>query len=1323
MSPKVPKLEDATVSLETSSNVSVINSDVFSGSEKRQRKRQSEEPHDVIKFKKRAYEQIPRRLEKRPVAGTADHSKVFDKVSDCGEIEVKNVSTLSRSVTALDIGHDSGLASDRVSCAAASSSDSVPVSRIVENELKKKVVPVSVLSEVSNRSKTSSESCTALHLNSATFIKKKSNNEEVSAITNYERMTQSAEPGVLHHGRTNSITMDMTVVSVPGGGIECESEEMKINLQDSVRSTVREHCRTELLNSRLPSVTEKEAVSPDNNLYRIYASSVCALNKEQHKHCVEPALHTEYPVGDIKRASNPSSEGPSCTISTSLSVGITDVSKWLGTDKAQHTGGAGVSTSNMLESSLTNESVRITENTHDKAVSQLNVKVGKDVASCSLYQKKNNSGLCSNIATSSRSELFTTQKYISHETSNQNKGQGTETKSNVDSNILPVTCSADVSCISKCERAPESGPDVPVGNQDVTSDLYSSETFKEENTECLNKPVKKKLKQTDQSVGGTYDSRLSLVSKEPKTVLSKENKFFVVTGGDGVGRHERSCLLNGSPGLAVNNTISNHVVGDDFQLPVQHPGISYSDKNKSKFNIPPVKCHDKHEESSDVLEHRALEAENSPIEICISDDKKQLVAKKGQKKSKRRHIVSVFSSSDEDFEIDECQKQLESHEQTMGNGKSGVQLLKGKQALLCNSENSTDSDYTQFKKTGTRSVYDVSRRSRKSHTSIQNSVTSVNEYEGKSIAQVNKNADGSGSVAGKSLNEELLAQICQNTVVVKLERLDENIWKSDDSVVSKPANESLNYTLDEDIIVVSGDSDEEFPSSQIFDDQKPSEELKKAEGQDAALEEPVFQKGVEDVDELVLEDDDSDFDDNWFKKLSQQVLEPEPVSELPPQQLPVETGRRDMGSKEGSVKDVRLPQVTAEGEGTEKVPLAGDLLKTDHEMKEKSEEQVNKHTYNAKTLIIDAPPLPPRRAFHRGISAEAATRIYQEQTDTCQQVVKPRNIVSNATSKKETDSRKKKGKPRLSILDDPCNLTAQQKKQIVDKRREKLKAISEKEKMVAVPSKKDSLKVRAEVKVKVTNKNRGAFLTEGAETADGGAQVSNIAETSLLSSAVQNLHLDFEKLLKQGGTKSSAPQPKRRESRSSSAPVISIKALPRIPRISERPSSSSTATKPEVPSGANVETTSFNRFPIPTSAFLPVPILKSSALTRNTREKKKVCFKNGSELVQIHAIPVAQDSRLLPVAHKKDAPTPRKVVRKQLQQKGPDLEEVLYHILCWNPKWLTVSHKCIHIIRIRLKCRYSTLPLYPFPLNPFRMMQCTYVVLMVLLQLDVIQLP
>jgi hypothetical protein len=83
----------------------------------------------------------------------------------------------------------------------------------------------------------------------------------------------------------------------------------------------------------------------------------------------------------------------------------------------------------------------------------------------------------------------------------------------------------------------------------------------------------------------------------------------------------------------------------------------------------------------------------------------------GRKKPKRCHNVSVFSSSDEVVEINGCQKQLKSPEQTTGNGKSCIQVLKGKQVLLCTSENSTDSDCTQFAKTNTGSGDGVSTRS------------------------------------------------------------------------------------------------------------------------------------------------------------------------------------------------------------------------------------------------------------------------------------------------------------------------------------------------------------------------------------------------------------------------------------------------------------------------------------------------------------------------------------------------------------------------------------------------------------------------------------
>ncbi|PNF36363.1 hypothetical protein B7P43_G18052 [Cryptotermes secundus] len=306
-----------------------------------------------------------------------------------------------------------------------------------------------------------------------------------------------------------------------------------------------------------------------------------------------------------------------------------------------------------------------------------------------------------------------------------------------------------------------------------------------------------------------------------------------------------------------------------------------------------------------------------------------------------------------------------------------------------------------------------------------------------------------------TLDDQLLASIQRTKAVVKLERLDENALKSNGLVVSKPDTESVNYTLDEDIIVIS-DDEEYFPSSQIFDDQKIDLELLKTEDQDAVREDLLYTKVLEDDDEdvVVFEDDESNLnDDQWFRRLSQQDLEPEPISELRPQQLKAEKEKRDSGLREESLQDVDLLQATTDGEMIQKEMLPGDLLKTD-QVKLKCEESVKKPKLSVRALVIDPPPMPRRRAFQRGISAEVAIRMFKEQVDVSQQQAKPRNIVSDTISRKgKKGGSKKKICVQSSISDEPHFLTANEKKQISDQRKEKLKAISEKEKAVAAASK------------------------------------------------------------------------------------------------------------------------------------------------------------------------------------------------------------------------------------------------------------------------------
>jgi hypothetical protein len=246
------------------------------------------------------------------------------------------------------------------------------------------------------------------------------------------------------------------------------------------------------------------------------------------------------------------------------------------------------------------------------------------------------------------------------------------------------------------------------------------------------------------------------------------------------------------------------------------------------------------------------------------------------------------------------------------------------------------------------------------------------------------------STCSESDIEKQYAQLCKKKLVLQLKRIDQNVRKLDVTAISKPTCESLNYTISEDKIVVIGDGDEEFSSSQVFDDQKHSVELPKGEVQDATREWPVFHNVV-DVDEIVLEEEEVKVDDDLFKRLLEQDCKVEPLPLLClvpivcPQQLPVETGRRDVDLEEETLREMHLPNI-----------------------------------------------------------AEV--------------------------------------KPHLSILDDPCDLTANQKKQITDKSKGKLKAISEKEKMFAIASKKDYL-----------NAHAGTFLMEGAKSTDGAAQLQKYA--------------------------------------------------------------------------------------------------------------------------------------------------------------------------------------------------------------------------------------
>ncbi|PNF31614.1 hypothetical protein B7P43_G17187 [Cryptotermes secundus] len=910
------------------------------------------------------------------------------------------------------------------------------------------------------------------------------------------------------------------------------------------------------------------------------------------------------------------------------------------------------------------------------------VKNEKDGVVFSFHGKNKSRGSNSNNGTIGSRELSAAQKCHSEETSVQNKVSE-----------------------KKSEKVSVSLQGIPSGNKIVKVEPFRNASSKVESTKHSEKHTKKKLKVAEQSLDGSCKSSASLVSRESSIIYCKQNELHM-TRDDKIGTNTKSDLLKNNPSPAVSSTIIRHGGGgggekedeeeeeEDAQLSVRLQGVLYGDRNKAKSSIHCCTSHDgpsesviKFEESSGILkrpvvrpsstetplEEEEEEEEEDYDDDDDEDDDGQLVTKQ-KSKSQRRRILSETSSDDGELQKNHKRK---SAEQTKVKNNSCPCPLKAQKTLSSTPESNTDVHDKSSRISSTESVDEIKTHNNRPETSVH----SVDDDRGEEIAQANKiRVSNSNYVKRMTLDDQLLASIQRTKAVVKLERLDENALKSNGLVVSKPDTESLNYTLDEDIIVIS-DDEEYFPSSQIFDDQKIDLELLKTEDQDAVREDLLYTKVLEDDDEdvVVFEDDESNLnDDQWFRRLSQQDLEPEPISELPPQQLKAEKEKRDSGLREEFLQNVDLLQATTDGEMIQKEMLPGDLLKTD-QVKLKCEESVKKPKLSVRALVIDPPPMPRRRAFQRGISAEVAIRMFKEQVDVSQQQAKPRNIVSDTISRKgKKGGSKKKIRVQSSISDEPHFLTANEKKQISDQRKEKLKAISEKEKAVAAASKQRSMmKVPAEVRIKVTNRNRGAFLTEEAETRNI-VKASEAAQPSVLSSAEKNLHFDVKKaslssnVPKQDSVKASVSQPKKRDSRLSSAPARSINDLPRIPKISGRPSTSKSVDL-EVPScRAEVVTDPVvvDKLPMLTSAFSALSILKTSAPTSYTKVKKSVCFKKDSEMVEIRVIPVEEGSRLRPVAHKKDAPTPRGVFNIQLQQKRPDMDEVLYDILCWNPKWL-----------------------------------------------------
>jgi hypothetical protein len=1216
-------------------------------------KQVSEDPDVTIIAKKSQSKQNSKPCDKVCIKTTPSESEVIDITPECEEIsELYN----SRPGALITRTHETKAACPSID---ATDSECGSVISTVKNELQSKPIPVFLPTKISERSERDPVSRDSVHSTYSSFdtataakgrldsklscIEKEYGAELVPAVLTDCKTTAckqiiQTELEIPAHSRTDSQTMNTTIVSV---------------LEHSVEDTVCDHYEAGVFNSRYPSVSKKEVASLDNNLKVTHAVSDCASNRSEY--ILEPVVHKE--LNNNKLSGIHTTNASKCSNEKSLAA-----------DSAEHTTKASTSVDGFTSSATATISGTCIA-PDDKVIPEESINIEQDGVVFSFCG--NNKSKVSNFSneTSGNRELSAAQKCHLEETSAQIK--------------VPERKSEEVS---------ESQWGMPSGIQKVKAGSFRNIVSKEENTKHLKEHKEMKCKVTEKSDGGSCKSSASLVSD---TVYCKQSKSDVITRNDKTGTSTKSDYLKNTP--EIKSVISNH--GDDggggkekegALLSIQLQGVLCGDQNKAKSSFHSVLTCDsplepaiKIKQHSDILKQPVVKLEPLPTETPLEDgdhDEQQLVTKQ-KNKSQRQRILSETSSND--GELRKNQEKTDSAEQTKVKKNSRLCLPKAKKTLSSTRESNTDAHGKSSKKSNTVSVDNIKACNSRPDAPIQNSVYSVDGRRTKT-EQANKiRASSSSCTERMMVDDELFASTQRSKPVVKLERLDESALKSYGLVVLKTENASLNYTLDEDIIVISDDDDEYFPSSQIFNEQMTPLESFKTEHEDAAQEDLLFPKVLEDYDEdvLVFEDESDLNDDQWFRRLSQHDFEPEPISKVPLQELQAEKEKGDSGMREEEfMKDVDLQQAATNSEGIQKEMLAGDLLKTD-EVEQKRDESVNKPKHSGKALVIDALPLPRRRAFQRGISAQAASRMYKEQVDDTQQQAKPTDNAHDTISRRGASRKKKKTHVDSSIFADPQFLTAKQKKQILDKRKEKLKAISEKEKAVAAAAKQASLmKVPAEVRIKVTNKNRGAFLAEGADTTND-VKASMGAQSSVLCPDVKNTFLS-RNVQKRDSVKGSVPQPKKHEPRSSSATARNISDLPRIPKLSGRPSTLKNIDFMVPSCSADVVTDPVSdKLPVLTSAFSALSILKTSAPTICTKRKKNVRFKEGGEMVVMHEIPVEEGSRLRPVAHKKDAPTPRDVFSNQLQQKRPDIDEVLYDILCWNPMWLEVS--CKYILHVK----------------------------------------
>lgn len=529
---------------------------------------------------------------------------------------------------------------------------------------------------------------------------------------------------------------------------------------------------------------------------------------------------------------------------------------------------------------------------------------------------------------------------------------------------------------------------------------------------------------------------------------------------------------------------------------------------------------------------------------------------------------------------------------------------------------------------------------------------------------------------------------------IKLERID--------NLVPKNESSKFNYTLEDDIIVIS-DDEELFPSSQIFDEEhvnvkqeislenfyseNSSAEINNHDTSLVCIEDDNIIDDNGDLQNFKGEDSDDSDDNEWLTKLSQTYFNEDVDNgndnNLNPV-LTINTKKQDDMENSCSVESLDESQLLVP-----RPKKCKPICMSDDEDSNLPSFEKQKINLSSKPILIEAPHLKKPKRSVKPATSERKSKNEANVSLSLPNVNKkrqPKVAILERVLRKITNG-------PACIKDKNCTATlshrrssSEEKSNITEERKKKLKAIAEHNKN----EKKTDTKTKHTTHcTKLTEKTRGEYLVESMKPTE-------TVQRPKIGKEENRQVTETVEALKKSDKNRDAKQIQLLDKKCESRRCKSISDLPKIPRVKNSAPSINTNLERVSPlqcSPLSVHTsyskqTLTNASPLcrssevssenVTGVYNPlkplISCLKNVTINDKTKKSKNVSF-DTINLISVKTFEISAGSKLIPLGRIKDAPIPKVVAAgcnsNSLVSKF--LHEIIGLICQWNPKWLEVK--------------------------------------------------